>query len=191
MEATGSEFNPKRAALGSWRTRRSDGFSPGALMVMKCSKGQGASEYLMVFAAVLLISMIAVVLMGYFTSFSTDAAITSSNTYWRSEARPFAILEHTGTAANGTYYLRIENAEGRETLNITNIALENVSAVGSTAGVTSVAFLPGESRIMILNGGKTGTSGAIYELDVNITYIRKNGIPAVQYGTKKLVGRYQ
>ena len=154
-------------------------------------KGQGATEYLMIFAAVLLISMVAVVLMGYFSSFSTDAAITSSNTYWRSEAEPFAILEHTGIGANGTYYLRIENAEARETLNIKDIALENVSSSLSVVGFTSVAFLPGESKVMTITGGQTGTSGAIYELDVNITYLRKNGIPSVQYGTNRLVGRYQ
>ena len=157
---------------------------------MKGLTGQGATEYLMIFGAVLLVAMIAVVLLGYFSSFAGDAAITSSNTYWRSEAEPFAILEHTGVAANGTYYLRIENAEARETLNITTIALENVSGVLGVAGATSVAFRPGESRIMIVTGGQTGTSGAIYELDVNISYTTKDQIPSVQYGTNKLVGRY-
>lgn len=153
----------------------------------ECKKGQGASEYLMIFAAVLLIAMIAVVLLGYFSSFSTDAQITSSNTYWRSEAEPFAILEHTGIAANGTFYLRIENAQGMEKLNITGIAL---TGTASGEEFAQVAFVPGESRTLSVAGGQAGASGAIYELDVNITYLRKNGIPAVQYGEKKLVGRY-
>jgi len=156
---------------------------------MGCKKGQGATEYLMVFAAVLLISMIAVVLLGYFTQFSTDAAITSSNTYWRSEAVPFAVLEHTGIAANGTFYLKIQNAEGRERLNITAISLGN--ATTDPAGLLNMGFAPGEIRTVAITGSTTGTSGTIYELGLNISYVRKNGIPAVQYGEKKLVGRYQ
>jgi len=142
----------------------------------------------MIFAAVLVIAMIAVVLLGYFTSFAGDAQITSSNTYWRSEAQPFAILEHTGIASNGTFYLRIENAEGREKMNITGISLGNVTT--DAAVFPSISFAPGESRIVSVSGSRTGTSGSIYELDVNLTYLRKNGIPAVQYGTNKLVGRY-
>lgn len=160
---------------------------------MGCMKGQGSTEYLMIFGAVLVIAMVAVVLLGYFTSFSTDAAITSSNTYWRSEAKPFAILEHTGIAANGTFYLRIENAEGRETMNITGIAIGNVTSTtgaGDDSVIPSTAFAPGESRIMPVTGGPTGTAGSLYELDLNITYVTKNLIPEKQYAGKKLVGRY-
>ena len=156
-------------------------------------KGQGASEYLMVFAAVLLIAIVAVVVLGFFPAFAGDAAITASNTYWRNEARPFAIMEHSGVADSGTFYLKIENAEGRETLNITGITLGNVTNSSSDPidpGFWSIAFAPGESKIMTITGGPTGTAGDLYEVNVNINYTRKNGIPAAQYGDKKLVGRY-
>lgn len=158
-------------------------------------RGQGATEYLMVFGAVLLIAMVAVVLLGFFTQFAGDAQITSSNTYWRSEAEPFAVLEHTGITSNGTFYLRIENTEGREKMNVTGIALGNASCTsgGASLGsctIASTAFAPGESRIMAVTGSTTGTSGSIYELGLNISYVRKNGIPSVQYGTKNLAGRY-
>ena len=162
---------------------------------MEFRHGQGATEYLMIFAAVLLVAITAVVVLGFFPAFAGDATISTSNTYWRNEARPFAILDSSGVADNGTFYLGVENAEGVETLTVTNIVLGNSGAGNGGKSSLDPAFIgtsfgPGESRIMPVIGGPAGTAGDLYEVNVTIYYTNKNGIPATEYGDKNLAGRY-
>ena len=152
-------------------------------------KGQGATEYLMVFGAVLLIALMAVALFGFFFGFGTDSKISESDNYWQNEARPFAVLSHTGDASNGTFYLRVENADSRETLTITDATMGGGCA-GMCIPFTPTSFAPGESATIAVTDGPNGTVGNLYDAPLNITYTNSNGIPAVEYGTKNLVGRY-
>ena len=143
----------------------------------------------MVFGAVLLIAMIAVALFGFFYGFGTDSKITASDSYWQNEARPFAVLSHSGVASNGTFYLRAENAENRETLTVTDASMGG-GCSGMCIPFTPVSFAPGESKTIAVTDGPNGTEGGLYDSPLNITYTNANGIPAVEYGTKNLVGRY-
>lgn len=153
-------------------------------MELRKMRGQGATEYLMVFGAVLLIALVAVVMMGFFPALSADAQIAASSQYWRNEAEPFAIVEHTiSTGGNGS--VLIQNADGRRKLTLINVTIGN----GSNASARTL--LPGETYVFTVpRMGTGGSTGAIYEAWVNISYNDTNGVPSMQYGSKAIIGRY-
>ena len=64
-------------------------------------KGQGATEYLVLLAVVLIIALVSVSLLGFFPGLSSDAKITQSDSYWRGEAAPISIQDHS-VGGNGT-----------------------------------------------------------------------------------------
>ena len=55
-------------------------------------KGQGATEYLVLLAVVLIIALVAIALLGFFPGMASDAQETQSKMYWQS-ATPIAITE--------------------------------------------------------------------------------------------------
>jgi len=122
--------------------------------------GQGAAEYLVLLAVVLIVALVSVALLGFFPSMASDAQLTQSQTYWQS-ATPIAILE-TGarhvchSSANYTYpYLRIRNT-GNYPITITKIWAGNSSISYVWTGSwspnalmsTRLAMAPGEEQIM-------------------------------------------
>jgi hypothetical protein len=76
--------------------------------------GQGATEYLVLLAVVLIVALVSVALLGFFPGMAGDAQITQNQIYWRS-ATPIAVVETPGAYAYtpGTYntmaYWRIRN----------------------------------------------------------------------------------
>ena len=57
-------------------------------------RGQGATEYLVLLAVVLIIALVSIALLGFFPGLASDAKATQSASYWKS-ARPFAIMSTT------------------------------------------------------------------------------------------------
>lgn len=152
-------------------------------------KGQGATEYMMVFGAALLIVLIAIVLFSFFNSLGADSRISDSANYWKNEARPIAITEYNGVAANGTFTVRLVNADAKERLTVTGVAVGNATtSIGGTPFSTVLG--PGDSAVISLVEGQTGTAGELYDIGANITYSNAAGIPMAEYGSKNLVGRY-
>ncbi len=153
--------------------------------VMVYAKGQGATEYLVLLAVVLIIALVSIALLGFFPGLASDARITQSNSYWRGEARPFAILEHSVTTSGvGSFILQNNDASG-------SFTMTNVS-IGGSSNSTSITFAAGESRAITINNVTAGsqTSGGVYDLQVNITYTTPGGITGKQYGAKNLVGKF-
>ena len=74
--------------------------------------GQGATEYLVLLAVVLIVALVSVALLGFFPGMASDAQITQSQAYWKS-AQPVAITEWGAIAyvpnANTYAYLRVKN----------------------------------------------------------------------------------
>ena len=77
--------------------------------------GQGATEYLVLLAVVLIVALVSVALLGFFPGMASDAQQTQSKAYW-SGASPVAITEWAAMAysvsSNPTYtlpYLRLRN----------------------------------------------------------------------------------
>ncbi len=74
-------------------------------------KAQGATEYLILLAVVLIIALVGIALLGFFPGAASDAQVAENELYWKSAA-PFAVVETGGrySVANGSeVYLRIRN----------------------------------------------------------------------------------
>ena len=74
-------------------------------------KAQGATEYLVLLAIVLIVALVSVALLGFFPGMASDSQMTQSRTYW-SSASPIAITEwnaHYWTAPLSVPYLRVRN----------------------------------------------------------------------------------
>jgi len=93
---------------------------------------QGATEYLVLLAVVLIVALVSVALLGFFPGMASDAQITQSQAYWQS-ATPIAIVE-SGAKVHAsediTYpYLRLRNT-GAYPIRITGV-------IGATGGKTT------------------------------------------------------
>ena len=62
--------------------------------------GQGATEYLVLLAVVLVIALVAITLLGFFTGTASNNQITQSKTYWQSAA-PISVVEATARYTHG------------------------------------------------------------------------------------------
>jgi len=153
-------------------------------------RGQGATEYLVLLAVVLIVALVSVALLGFFPGMASDARISQSQSYWRGQARPFSILESSCSASGATCTLVLQNVEANGPYTITASGL----AVGAClANATAAAFSAGETKRIDMGtcGTVAAQAGSVYDLSVNITYSTPNGITGVkQYGTKNLIGKY-
>jgi hypothetical protein len=150
-------------------------------------KGQGATEYLVLLAVVLIIALVSIALLGFFPGLATDAKITQSNSYWRGEALPFSIEEHAITT-DGAVTLVMMNKESSGILRVSNITFGNAVPSG-----LPIAFAPGETRTVSLvnySDGTGMTAGTVYDASITITYNTSNGVVNTQYGAKSVVGKY-
>ena len=150
-------------------------------------RGQGATEYLVLLAVVLIVALVSVALLGFFPGMASDARITQSEAYWRGQARPFSIVDMAINATGGAT-LTIQNKEASGQYTITNII---VGTINST-NLTATTFGPGETKniFMTTPGFGTNTAGGIYEFNVTFTYNTPSITGAKQYGTKNLVDKY-
>jgi len=113
-------------------------------------KAQGATEYLVLLAVVLIIALVSVALLGFFPGMASDMQITQSQIYWRS-ASPIAVIETPGAYAytpstqNTMAYWRIKN-NGAYSIRLVKIYGQG----GSTASeyqygnLTDIYLAPGE-----------------------------------------------
>jgi len=86
-------------------------------------RGQGATEYLVLLAVVLIVALVSVALLGFFPGMASDAQITQSQMYWKS-ATPIAIVESaarmSSSSGNVLPYLLLRNT-GTYPIRITGI----------------------------------------------------------------------
>ena len=159
-------------------------------------KGQGATEYLVLLAVVLIVAMVAIALLGFFPGMATDAKIGQSRTYWSGQATPFAILEHTQNSSAGAISFVLQNIEADQR------AINNITVYGSglngtfrTTTLASSYFSGGEKKkidIPLSAGTVAGTctSGSVYEYSVNISFNNSdNSLIKLQVGSKTLIGK--
>ena len=149
-------------------------------------RGQGATEYLVLLAAVLIVALVSVALLGFFPGMASDARITQSQAYWRGQAKPFAILEASLSGANGT--LSVQNMEATGPYTITAMG---IGTVANFTTASNLVFGAGEVKTIVMTGASipTCTSGAVYDFNVTITYNTPNINGVRQYGTKNLIGK--
>jgi len=79
------------------------------------AKAQGATEYLVLLAIVLIVALVSVALLGFFPSMASDAQRQQSEIYWRS-AQPISVVEwgfkNYGSSQPGIvdFYMRLRNS---------------------------------------------------------------------------------
>jgi hypothetical protein len=112
-------------------------------------KAQGATEYLVLLAVVLIIALVSVALLGFFPGMASDAQLTQSQMYWRS-ATPIEIVDSSARAysVDGTTYLyfRFKNS-GPYPLRITGIVGADGAAVTQFRGYNCSLSYPPQSNI--------------------------------------------
>ncbi|MFA5183499.1 MAG: hypothetical protein WC405_19475, partial [Syntrophales bacterium] len=124
-------------------------------------------------------------LLGFFPGMASDAKITQSQSYWRGEARPFAILEHAVSTA-GVASVVMQNVDASGTMTIRGVSIGN----NTTTSGLSTSFAPGEVKTVTVGAVGTGTSGNVYDLNVTITYDSPSLTGLKQYGAKNIMGKY-
>ena len=153
-------------------------------------RGQGATEYLVLLAVVLIVALVSVALLGFFPGMAADARISQSQSYWRGQARPFAILDAKMDASAATGSLALQNMEatGPYTINAIYIG-SSTNLTGLTAANT--VFSAGETKTIAFtaSGSTCGVGGTVYDYNVTIAYTTPNGIASKQYSTKNLIGK--
>jgi len=153
-------------------------------------KGQGATEYLVLLAVVLIIALVSIALLGFFPGLAADAKITQSNTYWRGEARPVSIVEHSFSNTTGGMVLLNNDASGTITISgITLKAASDKSVAGNYNG-TAFSLASGQQATVNVTLTSAGTTSGTYEYDVEIAYKTPNNLDATQYGMKPIVGKF-
>lgn len=158
-------------------------------MELRYLKGQGAVEYLVLLAVVLIVAMVAVVLLGFFPGMSSDAKISTAQSYW-SSAKPISILQW-GQTSTSNLYLKVQN-NGEQQIQITSI---NISGTGATGGYTPAGtegyLSVGNQLTAEVVVDQNCTAGNNYEYNVNISYTTPEGlsIQRKQVGESPVVGK--
>jgi len=126
-------------------------------------KAQGATEYLVLLAVVLIVALVSVALLGFFPGMASDVQITQSQAYWQS-ATPIAIIESSARVSSAvpTYsvpYLRVRNT-GAYPIRIMKVLGngQNISVFFySTLGVRNISdyfyLAPGEENYFGYSSG--------------------------------------
>jgi len=155
--AQGKEANKSVHSEGSSMARAYDEFSAffdgghfhaqGA--TQSCSgtiycplRGQGATEYLVLLAIVLIVALVSVALLGFFPGMASDAQVTQSQMYWQS-ATPIAMTDMNAryrASAGGVYpHITVTNT-GPYPIRITKVI--GADGVGTSLFYGSSCGLP-------------------------------------------------
>jgi len=121
-------------------------------------RAQGATEYLVLLAVVLVIALVAIALLGFFPGMSKDAKTAQTQMYWQT-ATPIAIVEMSAKARSDLSalkwnegYLKVKNTGGYP-IRITGILGNgyNITQVSNTPTVDNVSdyyyLYPGEEKV--------------------------------------------
>jgi hypothetical protein len=150
-------------------------------MGMRLMRAQGATEYLVLLAVVLIVALVSVALLGFFPGMASDAQLTQSQTYWKG-ASPISVVE---TAADGydyrTFpYIRVRN-NGAYPIRITKLLAADTQSIsqvyiGSYASIQDYYYLaPGEEKYFARMASFSGLSTS-YEIDVQAIGCSSSGI---------------
>lgn len=145
-------------------------------------KGQGATEYLVILAVVLIVALVVIGLLGWFPGVAGSAREQQSATYWQG-ASPFSI---TAFKMNGTTAtLAVANRLS------TKLTLTNVSFDGTDLAVGSTTFKGGEEKTVTGTlGASCGSAGTPFEYTtVVLTYTQGSITGIKQTGDKPLIGK--
>lgn len=171
--------------------------------------GQGATEYLVLLAVVLIIALVSIALLGFFPGASSDTKIAQSKAYWSGQAYPVRILEVTiapiysnvsytcGQLWRPGYRMAVQNTL-TETITLEDVCFPGNDAECSNASAQlicendqyvlpfPVRLGPGEKKTINVLDYSVPFQGIICD-KAQTTLVEKNNIKLVyitQYGTR-------
>ena len=154
-------------------------------------RAQGATEYLVILGAVLLVALVVIALLGWFPSLGGATREQQSRSYWAGAA-PFGILAQRFD--NGSAMLTIEN-HGSDRLNLSLIQFDDGAGTIYNLTFTPTVFVSGESKV-IYNSSFTGGNpcvvlkpGSQFEYAQVIFTYMQGAYQMRQYGAKPLAAR--
>jgi len=152
------------------------------------TRGQGATEYLVLLAVVLIVALVSVALLGFFPGMASDAQVTQSQMYWKS-AQPVSIVESGARISStsgvvvpylrlknvGAYPIRVTGLVGADNIKITLFyGVNGCGATGANVNISDYFYMaPGEEKYFAWTSGygtecnwqlyaTTGASNSIY-----------------------------
>ena len=155
-------------------------------------KGQGATEYLVLFAVVLIIAMVVIALLGFFPSVGTGGKQSASDSYWQS-ARPIEVTSHSATAL-GVLTLNMQNAE-TSAVKVTGICFGTGAGAANMVYCTGAAYTMGVGESTSYTNATAAipatnrcTSASSYEYYLSFNYTENTNTYAF-YGVKPIIGK--
>ena len=117
---------------------------------MQMVRAQGATEYLVLLAVVLIVALVSVALLGFFPGMASDAQMTQSKMYW-SGASPIAIEEmdaYFSASWGATLPVLIVRNNGAYPIRITNFLGGNSRTLSTfVCKGTAVGFCPVDNNV--------------------------------------------
>ena len=143
-------------------------------------RGQGATEYLIILAVIIVIALVVVGVMGWFPGLGGGINEQQSRAYWKS-ASPLAITDWKITATNGQF--TVENTSTDK------ITLTDITVDGAALGLADTNINAGATYTTTADSDATCTTAQTYSYDVKITYGVVGGISdKTLTGAKPIVG---
>ncbi len=137
-------------------------------------KGQGSTEYLVIFAAVLVVALIVVFLLNQFGQYGQKSLIDNSKIYWAS-MMPVGVSDWAVTSSDGkNVTFTLTNKDVRK-LTITNISLDD----NAPSSALSVSLYPSDETETTVTFASavcsSSDSGKMKEFDMVISYKKSFG----------------
>jgi hypothetical protein len=167
-------------------------------------RGQGATEYLVLLAVVLIVATVTIALLGFFPGTAGDAKITESKTYWSGVASPISIKDAQplytasqgdlcGEAVSRGVRMVLQNTQV-STLILTSISFGGapVSAFcnpGAVIGAESIPLGPGETTVVdaVIDADYCTAARQTTDVEIKLDYNTQYLSGQVQTGAKNLV----
>ena len=127
------------------------------------AKAQGSTEYLVIFAAILIVALIVIYVLSAVVPFGTEANISQSQAYWKT-MDPLSI-EESDLRSDGTLVLVIKNNDVR-TIEAVNITL------GGNEYVLGANISTGDHKTFTITVQPCQSGEVVQYKDVTISYRR-------------------
>ena len=155
-------------------------------------RAQSSTEYLVIFAAIFVVALVVIFVLGNMPKMGEESLIKQSRSYW-SSAFPIQILDvKYATQWGGTMALRVKNADMKPLwIKQWGIYLNNYP---SSVGPSTQVYLPPGQEVTVIVWPPVSifgpcNEGDLFEFDVRIDYVTRDGNTWTEIGSYPLVGR--
>ena len=149
-------------------------------MSFTSKKGQGATEYLIILAVVIVIALIVVGVLGGIPGIGSNSQAQAARLYW--ESQDVAISDYFLSAGTDLLTLTVRN-NVEDTITVQSIT------VGGTSNSTDLTLNPGETGTYVISKN-CANQGDPFEYEVEVTY--NNVAQNANYtftGSSKILGQ--